>query len=63
MRFGNLNLVVFTDKEKFKEWEMVTYKLFVKRPVSRDEAVDAFQEAGSLSLPEKIKLFFIRNNQ
>jgi len=40
LRFGNLNLIVLTDPQKFDLWKKATDTLFVRRPVTRQEAVD-----------------------
>ncbi len=45
-RFGKLNLLVFESRERFNKWRDVTEELQRKRPVTRDEAVKAFQDAG-----------------
>jgi hypothetical protein len=46
LRFGKLNLVMFCVKERFTQWRDVTNKLKARAPVTRDEAIEAFQEAG-----------------
>ena len=50
VRYGRLNLVVFSDtdsgRRNYARWKAVTDELREKAPVSRDEAVAAFQAAG-----------------
>lgn len=51
-RFGNLNLIVVDDVEKFKKWKRVTEELkALGRPVPKDEAKAAFVKA----MPEYAK--------
>lgn len=50
-RFGKLNLITFhldssTGPDRFKEWRRVHDSLVARKPVTREEAVAAFQEAG-----------------
>lgn len=45
-RYGKLNLVTFTNKDRFEKWKEVTDKLKNIRPVTREFAISAFQEAG-----------------
>lgn len=45
-RFGKLNLITFSDPNRFEQWKQVTESLYIRRPVTRDEAVAAFKEAG-----------------
>lgn len=45
-RFGKLNLVTFEDKDNFERWRKITKELIARSPVTRDEAIKAFQEAG-----------------
>ena len=46
MYFGNLNLIVFTDEARFKEWWKVTDELIARKPVTREDAIKAFNEVG-----------------
>lgn len=50
VRYGRLNLVVFSDtdsgRRNYARWKAVTDELRERSPVSRDEAVTAFQAAG-----------------
>lgn len=44
LRFSRLNLIVLTDPEKFDLWQKATEALTVKRPVTREQAVDYHRE-------------------
>lgn len=44
-RFGCLNLIIFNSESRFERWAQVTNDLRARRPVSRDEAIAAFQAA------------------
>lgn len=46
MRFGQLNLVILTDEQKFNRWSSVTASLILRAPVTHDEAVAAFRAEG-----------------
>lgn len=51
-RFNKLNLIIFeTDKEgsedRFHLWKLVNDELIARRPVSREEAVEAFKASGA----------------
>ena len=46
IRFGVLNLIAFTDRESFDKWRGVTEELAKRAPVTRDEAIAAFQAQG-----------------
>lgn len=46
IRFGSLNLVMFTDLSKFNRWKKVTNELEKQKPVTRDFAISKFVEAG-----------------
>lgn len=46
VRFGKLNLIVFSNRKDFERWREVTEHLITQRPVTREEAVLAFQYAG-----------------
>lgn len=45
-RFGKLNLITFTIKENFLRWRRVTEELEMRKPVTREDAIAAFQAAG-----------------
>jgi predicted nucleotidyltransferase len=50
-RFGKLNLVLFgADSDEgvylFHDWRKTTEELILRKPVTRDEAIEAFQKAG-----------------
>lgn len=45
-RFGCLNLLIFNRSDRFNRWAQVTNELRERSPVSREEAVAAFQAAG-----------------
>lgn len=42
-RFGKLNLLTFQDVKAFNHWKKVTDELIARKPVTRDEAIAAFQ--------------------
>jgi len=46
VRFGNLNLLVFTSTIKFNLWKKVTEELIQRRPVTRVEACAHFKKHG-----------------
>lgn len=46
IRFGKLNLIAFCSIEKYTRWKDVTNSLIARRPVTRDEAIEAFKAAG-----------------
>lgn len=51
-RFSNLNLIIFeSDVEggeaRFALWKQVNDELIARRPVSREEAVEAFKSSGA----------------
>lgn len=46
VRFGGLNLVLLTSREKYNKWQSVTNQLKLRAPVSHDEAVVAFRAEG-----------------
>ncbi len=43
--FGKLNLLIFPEEWKFRVWRRVTDQLIAKKPVTREEAVAAFESA------------------
>lgn len=45
-KFGKLNLVTFCSENRFNDWKRVTEELEKRKPVTREEAVAAFQAAG-----------------
>lgn len=45
-RFGNLNIIAFSNKDNFEKWRATTNLLKEKAPVTREEAVEAFKRAG-----------------
>jgi hypothetical protein len=50
-RFGKLNLILFSaDSDEgvyfFHDWRKTTEELVLRKPVTRDEAIKAFQKAG-----------------
>lgn len=45
IRFGDLNLIVFTDEVPFEAWRKTTNELIARRPVTRDEAIKAMMKA------------------
>lgn len=50
-RFGDLNLILTTDEQKFLKWAEVTHRLCsVGRAITREEAVEAFNAAGVTSV-------------
>lgn len=53
LRFGKLNLLVCTTKEKYLEWHRGTRLLKQDAPVLRDTAVDMFSEIFEKGLIEK----------
>ena len=53
IRFGKLNMVVFYNDENFYRWKKVNDALIKREPVTRDEAISAFQEAGFRNYPTK----------
>lgn len=42
VHFGDLNLILVTDQEEFDTWSKVTRDLVARKPVTRAEAVKAF---------------------
>ena len=40
LRFGKLNLIVFTSQAKFEAWQIATRILETEAPVTRDRAID-----------------------
>lgn len=46
IRFGSLNLIMFTEVSKFNKWKEVTKELEKQKPVTRDFAISKFVEAG-----------------
>lgn len=46
IRFGKLNLIAFSSIEKYMRWKDVTNSLIARKPVTRDEAIEAFKAAG-----------------
>ena len=54
-RFGKLNIITFTIRENFLRWRQVTEELEKRKPVTRDEAIAAFQAAGFKGYGEKSK--------
>ena len=46
LMFGRLNLIVFREIDEFDKWREVTDALASKAPVTRDEAVAAFDASG-----------------
>ncbi len=59
VRYGKLNLIVFTSKFLFDAWKSVNDDLVRIGPVSRDEAVRAYQAKGfnssTYGTPESLK--------
>lgn len=43
---GCLNLMVFADKEQYRLAKKITERLISQKPVDKEEAVKAFEEAG-----------------
>lgn len=50
-RFGKINLITFSNQDNFARWEAVTKELITRKPVTRDDAVAAFQLAGFGNYP------------
>ncbi len=48
LRFGNLNLIVLDDDE-FDRWYLITEQLYMRRPVTKEEAIAAFRAGGVVS--------------
>ncbi len=46
VKFGPLNLITFSNEQNFLEWSRVNAELCKKGPVTREEAMAAFQAAG-----------------
>ena len=40
VKFGKLNLILLSDKQKFRAWRRATNRLVKRKPVTRREAVD-----------------------
>ncbi len=58
LQFGKLNLVAFNmdcpeDVERFKAWKKVNYELCYRGPVTKEEACEAYREAGAESVYTK----------
>lgn len=52
LRFGKLNLVTFNldnpeDVERYEKWKAVHNDLVSRKPVTKDEAIKCFREAGA----------------
>lgn len=47
LKFGRLNVIVLSDEE-FLRWASVTGSLCLRRPVTHEEAIRAFREAGAV---------------
>lgn len=43
LRFGKLNLLIFTDEVRFNAWKLATAELIKAKPVARDIAVEAIK--------------------
>lgn len=54
-RYGRLNLLTFTNEDNFNKWKAVTENLETQRPVSREQAIEAFRDAGFLQYGEDKK--------
>lgn len=54
VRYGNLNLIVFTNEYVFLEWLKVTEILIGKKPVTRDEAIAEFNKSGFTDYPTRL---------
>lgn len=52
LRFGSLNLICFTEPDVFNAWKSATESLIEKRPVTREQAVEAIQAAVALAYHE-----------
>lgn len=51
LRAGKLNIVCFYNATNFERWREVTNQLKARAPVTRDDAVSAFQVAGFKGYP------------
>jgi hypothetical protein len=46
VRFGKMNLIIFTNERAYDRWKECTNNLISRRPVTRDEAIAEFQRVG-----------------
>lgn len=46
IKFGDINLIVFTKEKSFLNWKSVTDALIAQKPVTREKAIKEFHEAG-----------------
>lgn len=44
IRFGKLNIIAFTEKDRYEKWKKVNNELIEQQPVSRINAVYAFKK-------------------
>ena len=57
IRFGKLNVVVFTNKGNFERWRDVTATLVAQKPVTREFAIEAFKNANFIDYGKETHKF------